>query len=119
MADQELIITAKKLIDAGIQLSAIYEPIGCLFTLKLSDLPDFMADKDSFFAAECGLDKAVYVEWKAFVRGGCLCTVRGRRGPCSSRALKTGDISPQEYALRMREGSLLCSRHAKKDAVQA
>ncbi len=115
MGDQELLVLAKKLIDAGIQLNAIYEPIGCLFTLKLSDLPPFMEDKDSFFASECGLDKATYLSWKTYVREGCPCTVQGKRGPCKRQAAKTSSISPQEFALRKREGSLVCSRHAKKN----
>ncbi len=119
MGDKELIELAKKLIDAGIQLNASYEPIGCMFTLKLSDLPGFLEDRDSFFAAECGLVKEVYLGWKAYVRDGCLCTAEGSKGRCKSQAAKTSEISPQEYALRMREGSLLCSRHAKKTADRA
>ncbi len=119
MSDKDLLTLAKKLIDAGIQLNATYEPIGCLFTLKLSDLPGFLEDRDAFFAAECGLDKEVYLAWKAYIREGCLCVAEGQNGRCKSQAAKTHDISPQEYALRMREGSLVCSRHAKKIAGRA
>jgi len=119
MGDKELIAFAKKLIDAGIHLNATYEPIGCLFTLKLSDLSAYLEDRDSFFAAECGLDKESYLGWKAFVREGCPCTADVQKGRCKSQAARTGNISPQEYALRMREGSLLCPRHAKKIAGRA
>ncbi len=61
MGDKELQLIAKRLIDAGIHLNATYEPIGCLFTLKLSDLPGFLADRDLFFATECGMDKTTYL----------------------------------------------------------
>lgn len=116
MTDQEITQFAKKLMDAGVRLNATYEPIGCEFGLRPSDLVAYLQDRDAFFAAECGLEKDEYVAWKAFMKAGRPCAHHGGRAPCPRPAKASAGLSPQEFARRRVEGSLLCSRHmAGKD----
>ncbi|TFG79465.1 MAG: hypothetical protein E4H20_11970, partial [Spirochaetales bacterium] len=82
MTDQEITQAAKQFIDSGIQLDAIYEPIGCMFCLRASDVGPFIRDRDTFFAYECGLSKAEYMEWKIFMASGRTCSATSLRGPC-------------------------------------
>jgi hypothetical protein len=111
MNDQEIIRLAKTLVEAGIQLNAVYEPIGCMFCLRPSDLAPFLKDRELFFANECALEKADYTAWKRFISEGRPCAHRGHRGPCKRPAKDSRGISPQEYVRRRNEGTLLCSKH--------
>jgi hypothetical protein len=114
MNDTDLAQFAKALNKAGIQLQAIYEPIGCEFFLKPSDVAAFLNDKDAFFAAECGLSKADYVDWKRFIAGGCACTARRKDGtPCKRKAKGGEELSPQDYVERKKAGTLVCGFHSK------
>ncbi len=113
MTDQEIVQFAKKLVDAGVQLNAVYEPIGCQFGLRPSDLVPWLKDRDGFFASECGLDKPEYVAWKDFMAHGRPCGAQTRSGPCRRPVKGSAGLSPQEFARRHAEGTLLCSRHLK------
>lgn len=114
MTDREVIAFVKKLNDAGIQLVAEYEPIGCNFGLKASDIPLFLRDKDEFFANECAMDKKDYAEWKAFMRSGRICRHAGKLGACAQQVAKSSELSPNDYVSRRKIGTLLCSRHLKE-----
>ncbi len=111
MNDQELTRLAATLVEAGVQLNAVYEPIGCMFFLRPSDVAPYLKDRDLFFANECALDKADYVAWKRFMAEGRPCMHKGARGGCARPSKDSRGISPQEYARRRDEGTLLCSRH--------
>lgn len=114
MTDKELAAAAKALIEAGIQLNAIYEPIGCTFGLRPSDLGPFMRDRDQFFADECAVSKDEYRAWRRFMAEGRPCSHIGDRGPCRGITRDSRGLSPQDYARRRAEGSLVCGRHAPK-----
>lgn len=111
MTDQDIIQFGKKLVEAGIQLNANYEPIGCQFGLRPSDLVPYLRDRDAFFAAECGMDKADYLAWKAFMNGGRKCGAKTRSGACTHPVKGSAGMSPQEFLSRREEDSLSCSRH--------
>lgn len=113
MNDQDITAVVKKLVDAGIQLNAVYEPIGCSFCMRPADVAPYLRDRDAFFAAECGLDKADYVEWKRFMEGSRLCGAIGPHGQCKRPVKESAGLSPQEFTRRKAEGTLLCSVHLK------
>ncbi len=114
MTDQEISQFAKRLQDAGIQLTAVYEPIGCNFGLRAGDLPLYLRDRDEFFAQECAVTKTEYQDWKAYVKAGRPCFHQGKSGACGQSAAKTAEISPHDYVERKKIGNLLCSRHQKE-----
>jgi len=114
MTDREMIAFAKKLNDAGIQLIAEYEPIGCNFGLRAADLPHFLRDKNDFFANECAMSKHDYAEWKAFMRSGRRCQHKGKAGDCARQVAKSAELSPNDYVSRRKVGTLLCARHLKE-----
>ena len=111
MTDQELTQFAKTLQDAGIQMHAVYEPIGCSFCLRPSDVAPFVRDRDGFFAGECALEKSTYVEWKEFMAGERKCSAATAHGGCGNVVKDSAALSPQEYARRKDEGTLLCAYH--------
>lgn len=111
MSDQEVLQLVKRLTEAGIQLNATYEPIGCQFCLRPSDVLPFLKDRDDFFAGECGMAKADYQAWKRYMAKGRPCGAPTAKGACSRPAKASSDLSPQEYLRRRNEGTLLCHRH--------
>jgi hypothetical protein len=119
MTDREMIAFLKKLTDSGIQLVAEYEPIGCNFGLKAGDIPLFLRDRDEFFANECAVSKKDYQEWKAFVQSGRLCRHEGKQGGCGQTVSKSAELSPHDYSVRKKLGTLLCSRHVKEKEGRA
>ncbi len=99
----------------GIQTEAIYEPIGCPFHPSPQDIVAMIEDRDAFFAAECGLDKKMYQEWKECVTGGFRCTAQNRSGStCRKRIRDYQNLSPQAFAQRKADNDLVCSVHQKK-----
>jgi hypothetical protein len=114
MTDREMIAFVKKLNDAGIQLIAEYEPIGCNFGLRAADLPHFLRDKNDFFASECAMSKQAYLEWKAFMRSGRPCQHKGRLGACARQVAKSAELSPGDYMTRRKLETLLCARHLRE-----
>lgn len=114
MEDRNLVELATRLAAAGVQLTANYEPIGCPFGLKPSDIPLFLSDRDAFFARECAVEPELYREWRAFAAAGCRCTAkRSDGGACRNGVRGAATLSPQEYARRKAAGDLTCARHAK------
>ncbi|HOX92228.1 MAG TPA: hypothetical protein PLC54_04845 [Spirochaetales bacterium] len=111
MSDQEIQQLVKRLTEAGIQLNACYEPIGCQFCLRPSDVLPYLKDRDGFFAGECGIEKSDYQAWKRFMAEGRPCGAPTAKGSCSRPAKASADLSPQEYVRRRDEGSLLCYSH--------
>lgn len=114
MQDEVILQLLKELNAKGIQLHAIYEPIGCDFCLKASDVPAFLKDRIQFFASECGLSREDYVEWREYVKSGCHCGASIKTGTCSRQINSWRTLKPHEYFERKKAGTLLCSRHLPK-----
>lgn len=111
MKDQDIMALVMQMNSKGIQLSARYEPIGCSFTLKPSDVASFIKDRDGFFANECGLSREEYREWKKYMIEGRLCGAPTKSGTCKRPAKNSATLSPQEYHARKNDGTLMCGQH--------
>jgi hypothetical protein len=114
MNGKEIEAIAQAMNVAGIRLTARYEPIGCDFCLKPSDISDFLSDRFAFFARECGLSREEYLEWRKFIRSGAPCLHSGRGISCGKTIAGASSCTPQEYFIKKRKGLLLCSSHLRK-----
>lgn len=114
MKNADVIKVVNYLIENKLHITTVYEPVGTMFYLKAPDVLKYIEDKDAFFAQECGVGKQDYLDWKAFLKAGGICSAVNKSGKrCTKKISDFEELTPSQYVKRLKKSTLKCAKHQK------